>query len=90
MLTCAGPFFGETKREISRTRARISALYKKNKKKTDRCLLHGYIIAHCLPTHRCVLQDWDWELLPEHPAPPPDEGGLVQVRMRVCDPPPQV
>ena len=91
MLTCAGPFFGETKREISRTRARISALYKKKtrRKLTGACYT-GYIIAHCLPTHRCVLQDWDWELLPEHPAPPPDEGGLVQVRMRVCDPPPQV
>ena len=50
----------------------------------------GYVIGHCLPTHWCVLQDWDWELPPEHPVPPPDGGGLVQVRMRVCDPPPQV
>ena len=40
--------------------------------------------------HRAVLHDWDWELLPKHPAPPPDGGGLVQVRMRVCVPTPQV
>ena len=39
-----------------------------------------------------MLQDWDWELIPEHAAPPAGGGGLqmVQMRLRVCKPLPQV
>ena len=37
-----------------------------------------------------MLQDRDWELIPEHAAPPARGGGLVQVRLRVCKPLPQV
>ena len=37
-----------------------------------------------------LLQDCDWELIPWQSAPPPAGDGFVQLRMRVCDPPPQV
>ena len=37
-----------------------------------------------------MLHDCDWELVPEHPAPPPEGVGLLQLRMRVCDPPSHV
>ena len=42
------------------------------------------------PGHCLALQEWDWELIPEHAAPPAGGGGLVQVRLRVCKPLPQV
>ena len=55
-----------------------------------RTLYYNNLMVLQLPGHRLVLHDWDWELEPWHLAPPPDGGGFVQVRMRDCDPPPQV
>lgn len=55
-----------------------------------RTLYYDTLLVLQLPGHRLVLHDWDWKLEPWHLAPPPDGGGLVQLRMRDCDPPPQV
>ena len=40
--------------------------------------------------HSFVLHAWDWTLLPWHWAPPLLGAGLLQVRVRVCVPPPHV
>ena len=40
--------------------------------------------------HPFVLHAWDWTLVPWHWAPPLLRAGLLQVRMRVCVPPPHV
>ena len=42
------------------------------------------------PGQRFVLQDWLLLLLPRHRHPPLPGGGFVQLRFRLCDPPPQV
>jgi len=38
----------------------------------------------------CVLQAWDSEALPAHAAPPLDGAGLLQRRVLVCEPVPQL
>ena len=43
-----------------------------------------------VPGHPLVLQNWDWELCPWQSIPPLAGEGLVQVRVRVCTPLPQV
>ena len=43
-----------------------------------------------LPGQWLVLQDWFMRLGPWHGSPPPIGGGFVQLRIRLCDPPPQV
>ena len=52
-------------------------------------LLKGLCLTFS-PEHPCVLHDRDSELLPRQFSPPPEGGGLLQVRMRVCEPPPHV
>ena len=48
------------------------------------------LIIFPLPGQPCPLQDWVMELFPKHGEPLLAGTGLVQVRMRVCDPPPHV
>ena len=43
-----------------------------------------------VPGHGLLLQDWVSLLFPTQSAPPPDGGGLLQVRLRICCPPPHV
>ena len=48
-----------------------------------------YLTQVYLPAHGSVLQALVSSAGPEHCAPPPDGGGLVQVRECFCCPPPQ-
>ena len=43
-----------------------------------------------LPGQWLVLQDWFMRLGPWHRSPPHSGEGFVQLRIRLCDPPPQV
>ena len=47
-------------------------------------------VKHLVPGHPLVLHDWDWKLSPWQSTPPLAGGGLVQVRVRLCTPLPQV
>ncbi len=58
--------------------------------KTQITILALIIYCWISPGHPFVLQDWDCELFPWQSAPPMAGGGLVQVRVRVCVPLPQV
>ena len=52
--------------------------------------LNGNTNPTQLPEQTPVLQDWNMRELSWHCLPPPCGGGLVQLRTRLCNPPPQV
>ena len=52
--------------------------------------LNGNTDQTLLPGQTPVLQDWNMRELSWHCLPPNCGGGLVQLRTRLCNPPPQV